>query len=306
MTKTIWLTGSRGFIGEHLVKELNKQNFKTTCISNNIQVEKSAGSNVTFLDYSSSEEIKFFIERFGLPDVFIHLGWGAMTSTMSPVHLTSNLTEGEILIQTLFSSGLQKFIFIGSMNEYGSRTGMLSEDMKPIGKLIDYAKAKIKVSNYGFKMADFYKKSFIHLRPFYVYGPGQRKGSLINELFDSYQQNRETNLGPCNYYRDYIYVQDVVEGIILSMEIESSTIINLGTGSYVKVKDFVTMFWTNLGGANKMLKFGSKAMIKNEPDQPKSFADLSRLNKLTNWRPSYSLEDGIKSLIEVLNSEKDR
>ena len=201
---------------------------------------------------------------------------------------------------------VEKFIFIGSMNEYGSRVGLLSEDMEPLGKLIDYAQAKIKVAKHGFKMANSYNKIFIHLRPFYVYGPGQRKGSLINELFDAFQKNRKTKIGPCDYYRDYIYVQDVVEGIIRTMDIKESYSINLGNGSYIKVKDFVAIFWSNLGGANNMLKFGSKAMLKNEPDQPKSFADLTRLDKLTNWRPSYSLEEGIQSTIEALNSEKGK
>ncbi|SVC37627.1 uncharacterized protein METZ01_LOCUS290481 [marine metagenome] len=129
---------------------------------------------------------------------------------------------------------------------------------------------------------------------------------LINELFDAFQKNRKTKLGPCDYYRDYIYVQDVVEGIIRSIDIKDSYTINLGNGSYIKVKDFVAMFWNNLGGANNMLEFGSKAMLKNEPDQPKSFADLTRLDKLTNWKPSYSLEEGIQSTIEVLYSEKGK
>ena len=75
-----------------------------------------------------------------------------MTNTMSPIHLTSNVTQGKTLIETLFASGLEKFIFIGSMNEYGSRVGLLSEDMEPLGKLIDYAQAKIKVAKHGFKI----------------------------------------------------------------------------------------------------------------------------------------------------------
>ena len=116
----------------------------------------------------------------------------------------------------------------------------------------------------------------------------------------------DTVINPEVIYRDYIYVQDVVEGIIRSIDIKDSYTINLGNGSYIKVKDFVAMFWNNLGGANNMLKFGSKAMLKNEPDQPKSFADLTRLDKLTNWKPSYSLEEGIQSTIEILYSEKGK
>ncbi len=56
--KSIWLTGSRGFIGKHLVKKLNKQNFKITCISNNVQVQNKANSDITFLDYSSRKKIE--------------------------------------------------------------------------------------------------------------------------------------------------------------------------------------------------------------------------------------------------------
>jgi len=298
--KSIWLTGSRGFIGKHLVKKLNKQNFKITCISNNVQVQNKANSDITFLDYSSRKKIEKYIGRFGRPDIFIHLGWGDMTSPMSKLHLTGNVKEAEILIETFYSAGLEKFIFIGSMNEYGARVGPLKEGMEPIGRLIHYAKGKIRVANYGFSRAQFFNKQFIHIRPFYVYGPGQRQGSLINELFEAYQNNRDAEIGPCDYYRDYIYVKDVAEGIIRSMEIKDSCTINLGVGSFIKVKDFVTIFWDKLGGDMKRLKFGSRPMLKDEPDQPKSYADLTLLIEKTRWRPSYSIEKGIEATIDGL------
>ena len=81
------------------------------------------------MDFSSELDIKKQIDKFGCPDIFIHLGWGAMERPMSELHLTNNVNEGKLLIETFYSSGLEKFVFIGSMNEYGSRIGSLSENM---------------------------------------------------------------------------------------------------------------------------------------------------------------------------------
>ena len=308
INKSIWLTGSRGFIGKHLVQGLKKNNIDIKCFSNNLslnKIEKNVEQNLFYMDFSSRENINKQIEKFGCPDIFIHLGWGDMESPMSTRHLTDNVNEAEILIDSFYSAGIEKFIFIGSMNEYGARLGSLSEDMKPKGRLTNYAKGKIQVADYGYNRSKFYNKIFIHIRPFYVFGPGQRKGSLINELFDANLNKRHAKLGPCDHYRDYIYVSDVTEGIVRLSKIEETNTINLGSGSFIQVKDYVILFWKYLGGDLDKLKFGSRKMSKDEPEQPKSYANLSKLKELTNWHPSYSIEYGIKTTIECLNQSCD-
>ena len=306
--KICWLTGCSGFIGKYLVKELKKNNFKLRCFSNNSILRDNPNKikdNYYYMDFSSKKNITRHIENFGCPDIFIHLGWGNMESPMSTHHLTDNVKEAEILIDSFYSAGIEKFIFIGSMNEYGARLGSLSEDMKPKGRLTNYAKGKIQVADYGYNRSKFYNKIFIHIRPFYVFGPGQRKGSLINELFDANLNKRHAKLGPCDHYRDYIYVSDVTEGIVRLSKIEETNTFNLGSGSFIQVKDYVILFWKYLGGDLDKLKFGSRKMSKDEPEQPKSYANLSKLKELTNWHPSYSIEYGIKTTIECLNQTCD-
>ena len=223
-----------------------------------------------------------------------------MESPMSTHHLTGNVKEAEILIDSFYSAGIEKFIFIGSMNEYGARLGSLSEDMKPKGRLTNYAKGKIQVADYGFNKSKFYNKIFIHIRPFYVFGSGQRKGSLVNELFEAYFENRNAILGPCEHFRDFIYIRDVVEGIVRLCKINVSNTINLGSGSFIKVKNYVILFWKYFNGDFGKLIFGSREMSKDEPEQPRSYADISKLKKLTNWEPSFSIEEGIKATVESL------
>ena len=299
--KICWLTGCSGFIGKYLVKELKKNNFKLRCFSNNSILRDNPNKikdNYYYMDFSSKKNITRHIENFGCPDIFIHLGWGNMESPMSTHHLTDNVKEAEILIDSFYSSGIEKFVFLGSMNEYGARVGPLSEDMEPKGRLTNYAKGKIKVAKFGFSRSAYFGRKFIHIRPFYVYGPGQRKWSLINTLFDAFQEKTPPKLGPCEHYRDYIYVKDVAEGIVRLIKINTSCTINLGSGSFIMVKDFVKKFWDGIGGEMKSLKFGSRQMSDDEPEQPKSYADLTRLKKMTKWKPNYSLEEGIQGTIK--------
>ena len=169
--RSVWLTGSRGFIGKHLVQGLKKNSIDYKCFTNNPSLKNklvNIDNNIYYMNFFSKENIYEYIEKFGCPDIFIHLGWGGMTSPMSELHLSDNVKEAAILIDSFFKGGLEKFIFLGSMNEYGSLVGQLSEEMKPKGRLVNYAKGKIKVAQHGFKIADYFGKQFIHIRPLSV------------------------------------------------------------------------------------------------------------------------------------------
>ncbi len=302
-SKKVWLTGSRGFIGSVLALELKKAGAELSCFTNQIPGEEKnrpKGSSCIYMDYLDAEDIKEKVNRMGLPDVFIHLGWGDMTKPESFLHLGENVQASKNLINTLFKLSLKRFIFVGSMNEYGARIGMLSENMEPEGRLTNYAKGKIEVTKFGMQSAKIYKSNFIHVRTFYVFGSGQRQGSLINELYQSYCKNIGIDLSPCEHYRDYIHVSDVTEGLRRICDVEGSTIVNLGSGTAVKVKDFVLLFWKLLGGDAKKLNFGARNLRDNEPEQPKSYADLAHLKSLTNWVPKLSLEAGIKVTMQEL------
>lgn len=299
--RKIWLSGSRGFIGTHLVPEL--QEFYELQRISNTKYETSSNHNnnqSTYVDFQSEKSISEAIESLGLPDVFIHLGWGDMINPHSEMHLEANVTQSKNLIKVLYKAGLDKFVFAGSMNEYGDRVGPLYEEMGSKGWITNYAKGKMEVASFGFEKAKEMNKKFIYIRLFYVYGPMQKEGSLIQDLYRGYKNNTEVALGPCEHYRDYIHVSDVVKGIRLLCDVDESTIVNLGSGKAIKLKEFVTIFWKMLGGKFEMLHFGEKPIRKEQP-QPNCFASLDKLQKLTGWTPSVSIEDGLKLTIKELD-----
>ena len=298
--KSIWVTGSRGFIGRRIVAELKETGTMVRCFSNQPVAAEEPGSQdhpCYELDYLNVGAIQETVRQFGVPDVFIHAGWGGMATPEAPIHLEENVKAGQTLIRTLFEQGLKRFMFIGSMNEYGARSGQLSEHMAAEGRLTNYAKGKIEVAKFGFQTANDLDKTFIHVRTFYVFGAGQRPGSLINQLYQAHRAGTEVNLSACEHYRDYVHVSEVAEGVRLLSGIEESTTVNLGSGKVVQVKDFVLLFWRLLGGDEKQLKFGARTVRGDEPEQPRSYADLTRLKKLVDWVPSLSLEEGLRRTI---------
>ncbi len=297
---SIWVTGSRGFIGRRVVASLNETGARLVCLTNQ-KAQGTPADGCVQLDYLDPADIAAKVDQHGVPEVFIHIGWGDMASPESEGHLGENVQAGKNLIRTLFERGLRKFLFVGSMNEYGARTGLLSEDMPPEGRLTNYARGKIEVATYGFEAAREFGKIFLHARTFYVFGAGQRAGSLLNDLYQAHRAGREVSLSPCEHFRDYIHVSEVAEGLKRIAGLQQSVTLNLGSGVAVKVRDYVRLFWKLLGNDESRLKFGARELRPGEPEQPQSYADLRRLREALGWTPSLTLEAGLRQTIRDLD-----
>ena len=297
MNNNIWLSGSRGFLGYYVKKELERNGILHQCIS------PLSGIDVIEIDFSSEVSIEESVLTHGVPETFIHMGWGNVYEPHHSSHINENLQNGIKLIDKLYELGVKRIIHIGSSSEYGDRTGALKEEyIEPLGKINNYISGKLALAKYGLEVAQKTQKHFIHVRLFYAFGSGQRQDSLINQLYKCSVNGTDIDLSPCTHYRDYIYVEDAALGIVKLTNICESGIVNMGSGSVIQMKDFVSYFAQELGG-NFNLKFGSHIQPLSEQSQPKSYADLTKLSNLTNWVPSTSIRLGISKTVENMRSE---
>ena len=297
MNQTIWLTGSRGFIGGYLLKELESAGHEVNCFTN----QRSFEEDVICLNYNDREQINLAVKKYGVPNTFVHLGWGNVYLPHHSDHISTNLQSGKNLINELYESGLERFILIGSSSEYGEKVGKLSEVVcNPDESINKYVKGKIILSNYGLEVAKKFNKSFIHVRLFYTYGAGQKHNSLINQIHKSYLSGESINLSPCLQYRDYIHAYDASIGIKKLCYSDYRGIVNLGTGKIIQLKSFIEKLWNEYGQPREKLKFGQHSQPDYEQVQPKAYADLKQIIKLTNWQPSIDINKGIKITVSNL------
>ena len=295
MSKNVWITGARGFIGSNVWKTLRDSGYIVKCLSN------TAGDDENIIFADDQNKLRQVIDKHGAPDTLIHLGWGNTDNPHHKNHLGSNVKEGMYLFDEMYDHGVQRIVFMGSSSEYGSHYGLLKENFVSQEKdLNNYIQGKRTLGEYGLQSAKERKLFFLHVRLFYTYGSGQKPNSLLNQLLRCSLGNEIMQLSPCEHYRDYIHISDVVEGMKKIIRVNQSGIVNLGSGQVIQLKEFVKLFWKELGAYPDQLKFGAHDQPVHEQSQPKSFADVSKLKKLTNWSPTTSIEEGIRLTVQKM------
>ena len=281
----IYITGSSGFIGKSLCNLLKKKKIKFK----KIRIRKEITSNI-FGKLAASDE-----------NFLIHLGWGKMQDPWSAYHEKYNYVNSEKIFKIVKKLNFKKVIFCGSINEYGNKIGKIKETTRP-GKVETlYAKSKLKLTNFGLRFFKNSNTKFYVVRPSYVYGPFQRKGTLVDLLIKASKKKEIIRMTKCESYRDYIFVDDVASGIIkilLSNIKNKYSIYNLGSQQCIKVKDFIVLLSKILNFDSRYLKFGA-IPEKKEQKQFKSYLVSKRAYKILGWKPQYSLKKGFKKIADL-------
>ena len=128
------------------------------------------------------------------------------------------------------------------------------------------------------------------MRFFTVYGPGDRPDMAIHRFIQwIYRDVPITLFGDGSQSRDFTFVDDIARGVISGLKPLGYEIINLGGGNQpISISCIIEKIETLLG---------KKAVIQNQPfhkaDMKTTWADISKANRLLEWKPAVSLDDGL-------------
>ena len=139
------------------------------------------------------------------------------------------------------------------------------------------------------------------LRFFTVYGPYGRPDMALFKFTKGILENKEVNLfNNGNHYRDFTYIEDIVESIIRIIKNKDKNlfnIYNIGNGKPVSLKNFISEI-EDL--SNKKLKF--KKLKFQKGDVLKTHASINKLYKLTKYKPKTTTKKGIKNFLDWYKS----
>ena len=196
----ILITGSKGFIGSNLKKDLNNK-YNLIC------------TNRSQLNCSNYDEVKKFIYELN-PDFIIHLA----STTNNQMKVTKkNLYDqyqdtylSSINIAKTVNSNCKLVIFFGSIEEYGLNKLPLNERLIP-NPITEYGKAKFKAHLEVKKILEKKNVNYTWLRPSLTYGPFDYNNRYLNKIIESVKQNKNLSLRPGNQIRDFLYVKDLIK-----------------------------------------------------------------------------------------------
>jgi UDP-glucuronate 4-epimerase len=312
--KRILLTGGAGFIGSHVAEALIRRGTQLSIVDNldnfyalsrkrlNLQEIRNAGAYEFFeADVRDMDALRKVAEHVQ-PEIVIHLAAraGVRPSIEQPALYESVNVAGTVnLLEIAREFKVQRLIFGSSSSVYGiTNTVPFCEDDLETRPISPYAATKLAAELMCYTYTHLYGLTTLCLRFFTVYGPRQRPDLAIHKFTALIELGKPIPVyGDGSMGRDYTYVDDIVAGVIASLEYAPEPklpfeVFNLGNSHPVRLRELI---------AQLEAATGKKALQDRLPDQPGdvpiTWANIDKARRLLGYSPKTSMEQGLRNFV---------
>jgi GDP-L-fucose synthase len=300
-TQRVVVTGGAGFLGRHIVERLKAVSCREVFVPRKVEYDLREMANIQRL-YAETR-----------PHLVIHaagiVGGIGANRAHPAVFFYDNLMMGVQLMHEAWRAGVEKFVAIGTVCAYPKFTpmpfheddlwnGYPEETNAPYG----LAKKMLLVQSESYRQQ--YGFNSIFLLPVNLYGPGDNFDpesshvipALIKKCVDA-QARRESQIvvwGDGSPTREFLYVEDAAEGIVLAAErYNSSAPVNIGSAFEIGIKELAHTI-ARLTGFT-----GNIVWDTTKPNgQPRRKLDTSRAEREFGFHSKTSFEDGLRKTVE--------
>ncbi len=288
--KKVLITGASGFLGSHLCDRLCKNGQEVHAIS---RTERTSDRDSLQWWHGNMEDIEVVQNLFHTikPDVVFHLSGvvtGAAGAELVLPTFNSLLVTAVNILTVAAKTGCDRVISIASLEE--PEPGQ--NEATPISP---YAAAKWASSAYSRMFHQLYQTPVVLVRPFMTYGPGQNVRKIIPSVTLSLLQSEPPKLASGQRQVDWIYVDDVISGMLAAAQVphvEGCTF-DLGSGALVSIRS-VAQQLTNLVNPQIEPLFGA---LPDRPVEKVRVANTAYTYEKLGWQPVISLEAGLEHTV---------
>ncbi|BBB49442.1 GDP-L-fucose synthase family protein [Pelolinea submarina] len=306
-SKRVCVTGGAGFLGKVVVRKLQERGAKDIFVPN-------------FPEYNLVDlaDINRLLDD-SKPDLIIHLAaqvGGIGANREHPAEFFyNNLMMGVQLMHRAWETGVSKFVAIGTICAYPKFTPIPFEeenlwDGYPEETNAPYGLAKKMLLVQAQSYRQQYDYNAIFLLPVNLYGPGDNFNpasshvipALIRKCLEAKEAGQDEIVvwGDGSPTREFLYVEDAAEGILLASERYNGNLpVNLGSGNEISIKDLVELI-AKLTGFNGKLVWDT-----TKPNgQPRRALSTKRAEELFGFKAQMTFEEGLKRTIAWYQENK--
>jgi len=292
------VTGGCGFIGSNLVEKLLNEGHHVTVFDNmhtgNLKNLEGLNVKVFREPYSKMDS---FVSK---PDVIFHLGIPSST----PMYKNNPKLVGEAIndaidIFEFAKKSRCKVVYASSSSIYNGNKPPYTEDL-PVLVTDFYTECRYAIERLAKLYNGLYGVKSVGLRFFSVYGPKEKYkekyANIISQFLWAMTKNEPPEIyGDGTQTRDFIYVGDVVEALMLAMKKDfECEIFNVGTGISHTFNQIIDLL-------NEMLRKNIKPVYKPNPIKNyvyDTLADTTKAERVLGFKAKTTLREGIKILVE--------
>jgi len=291
------VTGAAGFIGGALVEKLVNMGIDVLAID--INPNTSTKCKTIIMDIAEPSALEKLLDE---KTVIFHMAARASVpgSVKDPEDDFRNTLYG--LFQVLESARKHRsqLVFPSTASVFDINNVLPVSEKAYVKPSSPYGAAKVAGEAYCAAYNRSYGLDVRIARMFSVYGLGMNRFA-IHDMVRNIQQNQNdlTILGDGHQIRDYLYIDDVIDGLIrIASHGEPGEDYNLASGDQVKIIDLAHKIAFFMGVPDIEIKTTGESFVG---DVPKWFADITKIKKI-GFNPTISLDEGLKKTIDWLLS----
>lgn len=300
-----FITGIRGFAGQHLAELLERDGLDVWGISREAGTQPE--EQVFEADLLDRESVRQALQKTA-PDLVFHLAAQASVgvSWKDPEATIRNNVFAQLnLLEAIRDLGMGPRILVVSSNEvYGAPAGpedLPFRETSPLRPNNPYALSKVTQDLMGYQYHATYGMPIVRVRPFNHLGPGQSDDfvapSFARQVAEIEAGRRAPviSVGNLEAERDFSDVRDVVRAYhLVATKGEPGEVYNIGSGKAVSIQTLLDFF---VRECRVPIKVEVDPERYRPVDVPRTWTDTTKLRKATGWRPSIPLE---RTLVDVL------
>lgn len=301
MSKRVFVTGSHGFLGSHVVRQLKAVGHEVIAVPH---------SRLNLLDVDATRAM---LRQYRPLDAVIHLAavvGGIQANQRAPAEfLENNLLMGVNMLSVSYDLGVMKYVGVGTVCSYPENPPhipFIEDDLfgdfpEPTNAPYGYAKRTLMLLGQAYRQQ--YNYNAITVVPTNLYGPGDdfdpATSHVIPALIKKVLQAREDSSQTIDLWgdgtatRDFLYVEDAARGIQMALDgYDSGEPVNLGSGIETSI-DHLCHLICNVCGWHGYAEYNP-----SKPNgQPRRVLDITRARDVLGWRPAVDLEDGLRRTV---------
>ncbi len=308
--KKVLIAGGSGLIGSHTIEELLRRGAQVRAtIHSKEPVIKDDRIEYIQCDLTQREDCAKVVQDMDFVILCAANTSGAAVMAANPIaHITANLLINSQILEAACLAGVSRLLFVSSTTVYPAVTYPVKEEEGFTGEPHPSYFAVGWMKRYIEKLAEFYYQRYgmkiALIRPTNVYGPYDKFDFATSHVLPALmrraveQQNPFEVWGDGSAVRDFMYVSDMVEALLLTLEnYAECQPLNIGSGQPVTIKESVELILRVTGNPATAVYDDSKPTTI-----PFRVVDLTKAETVLGFKAKVSLEEGLKKTIDWYRS----